>query len=293
MTKDPKSTLQLFECLWGTAPQYHSAYSSYFKQIILNGEASAQEREVNAGIRYMINEDGEKVSPDEAQPNSAYGVVHLVGPMVKYGNWWFWGADELVAMLDAYDKNLAIKGIILKVDSGGGHVSAVPVFLDFMARKSKPVVTLGDTVASAAMWVAASTDYIMASNDISAMFGSIGVMVNFFSFKKYYKELGIEEHTIYSTHSDDKNKPFEEALKKKYELIKKEHLDPLAVNFQNNIKRFRGAKLKLETPGLLSGKMFYTNDALENGLADGLGNEQLAIKKINELAAVQTFINNY
>jgi len=294
--KNKKSTTQFFEPLLAVSPQHFYAYREVFKNIILNSHTDTNdERETSAGIRYILNEDGEKVqiSNSETTPENSYGVVHLIGPMVKYGNWWFWGADEIVAMLDRFDADPNIKGIILKIDSGGGQVVAVAPYIDFFNRKQKPVIGLGDTVGSAAFWVGAATDYLIADNNISAMFGSIGTMINFLSFEKYYKGLGIEEHTVYSDHSEDKNKPFELALKGEYELIKTEHLNPLAITFQEDIKRFRGSKLKQDTPGILSGKMFYATEALENGLISAIGNEQLAIEKINELASVHNYINNF
>ncbi|MBE7649348.1 S49 family peptidase, partial [Tenacibaculum finnmarkense] len=154
----------------------------------------------------------------------------------------------------------------------------------------KPVVAWSDMCASAGYWVASGCDYIMAANNISASFGSIGIMCSFRDASKYWEDLGIKDHTIYSDLSTHKNKSFDLALKGDYSLIRKEDLDPIALNFQNYVKSNR-PNLDLEEEGIIEGKMFYAQDAVANGLADGIGNFQDALIKANELAAVKSIMN--
>lgn len=291
--KVDNNLLSIFDSMWAISPAAYHEYLPLFANILANSaiEGRDLEKELSASIRYTLNESGEKNSNTAQTPPGSIGVVHLIGPMIKYGNWWFWGADELVQMLEEFDANPNIIGTLLKVDSGGGSVKAVAPYLDFFTRKTKPVVSLSDTCASAALWVASGTDSNMAENNITAQFGSIGVMAHLMSYKKWYESLGIEEHIINSTYSEDKNKAFEEALKGEYEKIREEHLDPLAIKFQNDIKA-NIPNLDLNVPGIITGKMFYAEKALEHGLIDGIGNEHQAIEKIKELAAVQSFINN-
>ena len=87
-------------------------------------------------------------------------------------------------------------------------------------------------------------------------------------------------YTIYSNLSDYKNAPFEAAKKGEYDKIKAEELDPLARKFQNAVKNKRGDKLKHDTEGLLSGRMFYQDDALEVGLIDHVGNLDFAVSRV-------------
>ena len=74
--------------------------------------------------------------------------------------------------------------------------------------------------------------------------------------------------------------------------MQSEILSPLAIQFQNHVKQSRQKKLKAETPGLLSGKMFFAEDALKAGLIDGIGNMQQAIQKALDLAEVQKFMKS-
>lgn len=291
--KVDNNLLSIFDSMWAISPAAYHEYLPLFANILANSatEARDSEKDLSAAIQYTITEEGEKIGRSQQTPPGSIGVVSIIGPMFKYGNWWFWGADELVAMLEAFDANPNIIGTILKIDTGGGSVKAVAPFMDFFKRKTKPVVSLADTSASAGLWVQSGTDYSFAENNITAQFGSVGVMAHLMSYKEWYKSLGIEEHIINSTYSEDKNKSFELALKGKYEAIREEHLDPLAIKFQNDLKT-NLPKLDLNVPGIITGKMFYAEAALEHGLIDAIGNEQQAIKKVKELAAVQSFINN-
>lgn len=96
----------------------------------------------------------------------------------------------------------------------------------------------------------------------------------------------------YSNLSDYKNAPFEAAKKGDYASIRDEELDPLARDFQANVRKNRGECLKQETEGLLRGRMFYAEDALKVGLIDSIGNQDYAVRRSREINAEMT-INNY
>ncbi len=149
-----------------------------------------------------------------------------------------------------------------------------------------------DLCASAAYYAASYCNEIIAANEVSAEFGSIGVMMSFPDYAKYYESAGIKVHTIYSNLSDYKNAPFEAAKKGDYASIRDEELDPLARDFQENVKKNRGNCLKLETEGLLRGRMFYHREALEVGLIDAIGTQDYAVQRSREIDSEMT-INNY
>ena len=141
--------------------------------------------------------------------------------------------------------------------------------------RKKPLVALYDGCCSAHLYSMYGTrpDYVMAENDISATIGSIGVVISFADNRKYLSEKGFELHEIYADESSDKNLAFKLALEGKYEKIKEEMLNPLARKFQNDVMLFR-PNLKKEVPGVLTGKTFFTDEALEIGFADGVGSLQ-------------------
>lgn len=277
--------------LWMVAPHMLYPYLMSANKLFSSAQDPSTNKEIKAGfVREIIDPSGNIVNTHQEEvPQDSVGIVRSVGPMYKYGGWWYWGTDELVEFARFFDNHPNIVGQVWQDDSGGGMISSIPPFLNFLKTKKKPVVSLLDTCASACYYKNCGTDYVMAENNISAMFGSIGVMVQFYDFTGMLKEMGIKEHIIESNLSKDKNKTFKLALEGKYDLIKKEMLDPAAVMFQEHVKKMR-PNLESEVPGLLSGKMFYTEEALDYGMIDGVGSLEEAIDRVKFLASARSFI---
>lgn len=231
-------------------------------------------------------------------PDNAVAVIPLHGTMLKYGTYCAYGTEEIANLIYEAANNPKVAGILLDIDSGGGAVDAIAPLTEALAYNrslGKSSVASCDLAASAAYYVALGCDEIIANNTISAEFGSIGVMMSFPDYAKYYENAGIKVHTIYSNLSDYKNAPFEAAKKGEYDKIKSEELDPLARKFQEAVKSSRGDKLQLETEGILSGRMFYAEDALKVGLIDAIGNKELAVKRVRELrleASIESYIKS-
>ncbi len=231
----------------------------------------------------------------DAVPEGSTAIIPLHGTMLKYGTKCNYGTTEVASLIDEAARSNKISSIILDIDSGGGSVDAIAPLIDsirFAQQNRKAVVAYCDLCASAAYYVAIYCNEIIAGNDVSAEIGSIGVMMSFMDYAKYLEERGIKEHTIYSNLSGYKNKPFEEARKGNYALIRDEELDPLARDFQENVKRNRGGRLLMDTEGLLCGRMFYAKDAVSVGLADSVGTLGEAAARSRELSA-QLTIDDY
>lgn len=231
-------------------------------------------------------------------PKDSTAIIPVHGTLLKYGTYCSYGATELADIIRQAAESSNISSVLLDIDSGGGSVDAIAPLVDairYAQSKGKSVVAHCDLCASAAYYVASYCNEIIASNQISSEFGSVGVMMSFPDYAKYYEREGVKVHTIYSNLSDYKNAPFEMAKEGKYEMIKEEELDPLARDFQENVKANRGNKLKLETAGLLRGRMFYAKDAITMGLADAIGTLDFAIQRAREIpqeACINEYINS-
>lgn len=231
-------------------------------------------------------------------PADTVAFIPIHGTMMKYGNYCSYGTTEIADLIYEAASNPNISGIVLEMDSGGGCVDAIAPLTDaieFARKNNKSTVAYCDLCASANYYTAIYCDEIIASNTISANFGSIGVMMSFPDYAKYYELEGIKIHTIYSDLSNYKNAPFEAAKQGKYELIKREELNPLAQRFQDEVAARRGEKLDKSVEGILAGRMFYAEDALKYGLIDAIGDKQYAINRARELSreiAVTAYMNN-
>ncbi|MDR1544124.1 MAG: S49 family peptidase [Prevotellaceae bacterium] len=220
-------------------------------------------------------------------PKNSVAIFPIKGTMFKEGTWCSYGTEEIEQYMKTAAAQSNIVGAVLTINSPGGEVSAVaPMHRGIKAFKEagKPVVSTCDTCMSAAYYAAIETDLILADNDISADFGSIGVMSNFIDAQQVYEKQGYVFHRIKAEESADKNVAFEKALKGDYEMLKSEALSPLAIKFQNDVKQARGAKLNLDTSGILNGKTFYAKKALEVGLIDGFGDINKAVQLVIELS---------
>lgn len=220
-------------------------------------------------------------------PKDSVAVIRLRGDMMKEGTMCSYGTEEIAAVIREAAASRNIVGIRLDIDSGGGAVDAIAPMLQAIAysqAQGKPVVACCDLCASAAYYVATQCDRIVADNSLSAEFGSIGVMMQFPDYAKYYEQHGIKIHTIYSNLSEWKNAPFEAARKGEYASIQAEQLDPLARQFQEAVKA-RRQQLDLKVDGILSGRMFYAADALKYGLIDQVGTTSDATELVRRLAA--------
>ncbi len=279
--------------LWAFEPSYGLALQETIKNILANNTPEDKFKKENFDARhYVIDEFGNQYKSESANNvEQGIGIIHITGAIIKYGNYYCWGADELVAQAKQFDNASNIIGTIFIIDTGGGAVNAVAPFKDFLKTKKKPVLAWCDLCASAGYWIASNCDYIMASNTISSSFGSIGVMATLEDASKYWEDKGIIEHIIKADQSKHKNESFHLALKGDYKLIKEEHLNPLAIKFQNTVKANR-PNLNLDIEGILSGKMFYAEQSVAYGLADSIGDFNQAIKKLTELVAVQTIMYN-
>lgn len=258
---------------------------------IISGEVESLEVTAPSLINYF-DSNLNAVLPDEKGtviiPKNSVAVVNLIGPMVKYGDMCTWGANEIAGKLLSLEADSRIKAIIIDCDGPGGSVSAIPYFKDFGAIRKKPLGVRYDSMCSAHLWsmYALRPDFVWAGNDVSSTVGSVGVMLSFVDNRKYLSEKGIAVHEIYADESSDKNKAFLLALDGKYELIKKEMLNPMAQKFQADVMAFR-PQIKKEVPGTLTGKTFLAEEAIAYGFADRVGSLQEAINYAQILTEIR------
>lgn len=229
-------------------------------------------------------------------PEGSIAIFRISGTMLKYGTLCSYGTEEIAHQMIAAAQHKNISGALIEGDSGGGGVNSIAPLLNarqYFAAAGKPVVGLFDSCYSAMYYFAAGLDHIMASNNISAGFGSIGVMMTFMDIYPYYEKMGVVRHVIIPPESSEKNAAAELALKKDYARIKAEQLSPLAVGFQNHVLVKRAGKLVLdEEKKVIKGQTYFADDSIKNGLADSIGNRQAAIDLLFDMIEVNKFLKS-
>jgi signal peptide peptidase SppA len=186
----------------------------------------------------------------------------------------------------AADRN--IKAIVLRVDSGGGGVSASDEMYQEILRlrkERKIVISMGSTAASGAYYISAPADYIYA--EPTTVTGSIGVISIIPIFKGTLEKIGAEALIIRSTQATpfkaDLN-PFEtpsSAAISEHRAL----LDKIHQRFIKIVQDGRGSVLTApEVVELANGRVWIGDEAVDNKLVDAIGYQDDAIAKAAGLA---------
>lgn len=239
----------------------------------------------------VVDHNGKAIAPSKDgfidAPRGSVAIIDMVGPIMKYGGMCSYGAEEIAMAMYAADRNPNIVGIVFNEDGPGGGVNAIGPFIQFGKDKTKPVVAIADQCASLHYWaMCAVADHKMANNNVSAAFGSVGIVASFADNREYLEKLGYKFHDIYPPESEHKNLAVKLALEGKYEMITEEHLSPLAIKFQDAV-RAACPNLKEET-GVLTGKTFGADDALKYGMIDSIGSLDQAVNRLHVLSELKS-----
>ncbi len=226
-------------------------------------------------------------------------IFSITGMMMKYAHFNFsledleWivpGIDDIATLLEYAMQSEDIDGAILVMNTPGGTTQSLIRIEEVLKKRTKPVVAVVDGMcASAGMYAASLCDRIIALNKMCSV-GSIGVMVQLIDDSAFYKKNGIKIIEIYPPESAEKNKAYRDAIDGKTQTMIDEVLTPLAVNFQNIVKEHRPVDESVD--GVLSGKMFYAEDAIKAGLVDEIGNFETAVAAITGISTERKDIAN-
>ncbi len=199
-------------------------------------------------------------------------------------------ARRIAAGVEAAFESDSTAGVILRINSGGGSpVQSGRVFDEVRRIRAEhediPLyAVIGDIGASGAYYIAAAADKIYA--DKSSLVGSIGVRSGGFGFVGTLDKLGVERRLITSGENKAFLDPFQPV--KQDEVVHMESvLENVHEQFKTAVREGRGDALK-EDAEIFSGLIWTGQQALENGLIDGLGSE---ITVAREIFAAEKLVN--
>lgn len=175
------------------------------------------------------------------------------------------------ALQEAFEAKNAT-AVILRINSpGGSPVQAEQIYDEIRrlrAKHNKPVyAVIEDAGASAAYYIASAADEIYVSR--SSLVGSIGVLMNGFGVVDLMDKIGVERRLITSGGHKGIMDPFSPMQPGDKEYVEK-MLNRIHQQFINAVKQGRGDRLKIDED-TFSGLFWPGDEAIERGLADGLG----------------------
>jgi protease-4 len=201
-------------------------------------------------------------------------IIPIEGSMQK-GRSKFGGTSTIDVRRELHIANRDddVRGIMLLVDSPGGHASGTQALFKDVANSAKPVrAHVDDLAASAALWGIAAVDRISA--DETAVVGSIGVFSVLMDTSKAQEQDGVELHLVSTG-------PFKGAGadgKVTDELLAEvqKRVDDVNEFFLSSVAD--GRDMSRETvEALATGEVFNANESLSNGLIDSVSDFQTAL----------------
>jgi len=186
-------------------------------------------------------------------------------------------------------RDSTVKAIVLRINSGGGGALASEVIYReaLLASEAKPLVaSIGDVGASAAYYIIAPADTVLASpNSIT---GSIGVFAIFPNVKPFFNnKLGITVDVAKTNRHADIFTPFRPLSADEKDIINS-MVERTYDSFITGVSSGR-EMTKEEVNAIGGGRVWSGEAALENGLIDMFGGLNDAIKVAGEMADLEKY----
>ncbi len=198
--------------------------------------------------------------------------------------------NDVKEKLRKAEKDSRVKGVVLRINSPGGTVTASDTIYDevkrFKEKRHVPVVAqMMDTAASGGYYVALAADRIAAQP--TSITGSIGVMVQKFDVHELLAKIGVMNTPVKSGEHKDIGSPFRPQTEEEQKLLQKT-IDELYGRFVQTVADNRKGLTRDEVLTLADGRIYTSEQALKNRLIDRIGYLNDTIDEVKKMAGVET-----
>jgi len=182
-----------------------------------------------------------------------------------------------------------VKGVILRLDTPGGEVTASDIIyheiLNFKKRTGRPVLALMmGLTASGGYYIASACDHLIAHP--SSLTGSIGVISLFPNLEGLFEKVGVQVQVIKSGELKDSGSAFREMTDQEREIFQ-EIVREYHRSFQDIVYANRKDVLSIEDlEKIADGRILTASQALEAKLIDEIGYFDRALEVILDLAGL-------
>lgn len=201
-------------------------------------------------------------------------------------------AESVYRQLEAARSDRNVKGLIVRVNSPGGTISASDqVYQEirkYRTDKGRPVIAfMQSTAASGGYYASVACDQIVA--EPTAITGSIGVVVSHFVFAELLEnKLGIQP--VFLTMGEKKDWPssFRAPSEQELQYIRDRLLKPAYDRFVEVVQEGRAKVLSpSQAQALADGSIYVAPQALDVGLIDKIGYLDDAVDLVKSQAGIQ------
>jgi len=206
------------------------------------------------------------------------------------------GDGFVKAQIDRVREDPSVRGIVVRVDSPGGSVTASDYIYHHLRKlreeKDVPlVVSMGGMAASGGYYVAMAVgdqpDSIFAEPTTTT--GSIGVLIPHYDFSGLLERFDVKDDSI-ASHPRKLLLSMSRPMPDDQRALLEKHVGELFERFKRIVHSgrpaFRNAENRLERGGvdLATGEIFTADEALRHGLVDRIGFIEDAVDRVLELA---------
>lgn len=221
------------------------------------------------------------------KPADKVAVIYVEGQMVTDRNPGpgYTSSDSVMKELRDAQNDRNVKAIVLRINSpGGSPVAAQEIYGQILKTKQvKPiVVSMGDMATSAAYYISAPCNKILAAPDTWT--GSIGVIWTLQNRSEHYHQQGIEFYVAKSGEYKDIGTDWRGLTDKEKSYVN----DLINETFNRFVDVVADARHmpRDEVLNLSDGRVFTGVRAGELGLIDGIGDMYDAIDAASQLAGI-------
>lgn len=216
---------------------------------------------------------------------SKVAVIPIQGTVQKRGGYCSLGTKDLVAQLNAANRDPEISAIVLDIDSPGGQVDGTEELAQAVALSGKPVVAYIDGLgASAAYWIASQASSIFINSASTAYAGSLGVLCMNVYQGAFLEKQGYKVEILRSSRAVDKARMNSvEEMSPEVRASVQADLDQIGETFIEAVTKGRAGLLSTKED-VFTGKVYRGSDAKKHGLVDSIGSLQDAVNHAAKLA---------
>lgn len=233
------------------------------------------------------------LQPTVGGANGVVGIVRIEGEISDQsaaewmaGGGGTWSVNQ---QLRRAREDSTVRAVVIRINSPGGSAAAaqeIAAEVERLQQTGKPVVaSLGDVAASGGYWIAAQADQVVAVP--ATLTGSIGVIMEWPTFEKLLKNLGVGSEVIKSGPRKDMGSATRPLSPEERSLLQA-IVDEEYQQFVEAVLHGRNGRISRERLlEVADGRIMSGRQAQQLGLVDQLGNFYDAVQLAAELAEME------
>lgn len=267
---------QYLNAHWVLESGVHKAEFAYILSALKNSNVESIESylsrdKITAYATADVNAIDQYELSDVNIPDNSVAVISVQGTLYS------WKTFDIENYIAQAINNPRIIAVLLFVNTPGGMVHRIDIATNLILSSPKPInAYITGMCCSGGIWLVSACKNIQAASPLDVI-GSIGVKTNYWSLKKYWKEMGIVDQDLYATDSTKKDFEVRELEDNNNDKPIIAELDFTNNLFQQTISKNLNIPFSKDSD-VFKGATFRANNALQHKLIHGIGSFEDTLK---------------